>query len=349
MKRDHLLPLGLRQSLSAFGERLVSGPAPDGAILERILTDIEDLPADAVSRAAHEINAGVRLGWVRPAPRKRGVLDLFLGAPVGPPSERELMTADPRYARLFLFHSDGRIREAALDALVEPPATPFAFAAIALRLNDWAEPVRAAAVRCAERLFPLASPELTARTAIDLVDKAFRWRRWGQERQALDAVFANPAVAAHVAPLFLTGANGPLATRLRQLLRYPGFDRGLAELARDAVQPSVRAAALKCLIERKVHWPVGHGWKWIDKAYGLRRRVVLTESRELATDQDPEALIRQGLVDRSAVVRRVAADALIEHRASVRDLDQLIARMTADRSPSIRERADYMIRHPLGT
>jgi hypothetical protein len=48
-------------------------------------------------------------------------------------------------------------------------------------------------------------------------------------------------------------------------------------------------------------------------------------------------------------VRRVAADALIEHRASVRDLDQLIARMTADRSPSIRERADYMIRHPLGT
>lgn len=107
MKRDHLLPLGLRQSLSAFGERLVSGPAPDGAILERILTDIEDLPADAVSRAAHEINAGMRLGWVRPALRKRGVLDLFLGAPVGPPSERELMTADSRYARLFSFIPTG--------------------------------------------------------------------------------------------------------------------------------------------------------------------------------------------------------------------------------------------------
>jgi hypothetical protein len=339
--------LGARQNLSAFGDRLVSGPAPDGASLERVLADLEDLPAEAVSRASCEINAAMRLGWARPARTKPNrLLDLIRRA-TPPPSERELMAADPRFAWLFLFHSNGRIREAALDALADPPATPFAFAAIAFRLNDWAEPVRAAAVRCAERLFPLASPELTARTAIDLVDKAFKWQRWGQERQALDAVFANPEVAARVAPLFMTGASGPLATRLRQLLRYPGFDGDLAELARDAVQPSVRATALKCLIDRKASWPIGLGWRWIDKTYGMRERIILTDSRDLAVDQDPGTLIREGLADRSAVVRRVAADALIERRASIRDADQLITRMTADRSPSIRERADYMIRHPL--
>lgn len=347
MKRDYLLSLSARQSLSAFGDRLVSGPAPDSASLEQVLAHLGDLPAEAVSRASYEINAAMGLGWPRSARTKlNGVLDLLRPA-APPPSERELMAADPRYAWLFLFHSNGRIRETALDVLADPPATPFAFAAIAFRLNDWAEPVRAAAVRCAERLFPLASPELTARTAIDLVDKAFKWQRWGQERQALDAVFANPEVAARVAPLFMTRASGPLATRLRQLLRYPGFDGDLAGLARGAVQPSVRATALKCLIDRKASWPVGLGWKWIDKAYGVRQRIVLTDSRDLAVDQDPEALIRQGLADRSAVVRRVAADALIERRASIRDVDQLVARMTTDRSPSIRERADYMIRHPL--
>jgi hypothetical protein len=348
MKRDYLLPLGARQNLSAFGERLVAGPAPDSASLERVLANLDDVPAEAVSRASYEITAAMQLGWSRPKPRKLGRLLGLLGLmPPPSPSERELMAADPRYAWLFLFHSNGRIREAALDALVDPPATPFAFAAIALRLNDWAQPVRAAAVRCAERLFPLTSPELTARTAVDLVDKASSWQRWEQERQALDAVFANPAVAARVAPLFLKGTKGPLATRLRQLLRFPTFDGDLAEFARDAVQPSVRATALKCLIDRKASWPVGHGWKWIDKAYGFRQRIVLTDSRELAVDQDPETLIRQGLTDRSAAVRRVAADALMERRAAIRDADQLIACMAADRSPSIRERADYMIRHPL--
>ncbi len=257
------------------------------------------------------------------------------------------MAADPRYAWIFLFHFNGRVREAALDALVDPPATPFAFAAIALRLNDWAQPVRAAAVRCAERLFPRTAPDLSAWTALALVDKAFEWGRWGEERQALDAVFANPEVAARVAPLFLTRANGPLAARLRRLLRYPGFDGDLPNLARAAVQPSVRATALKCLIDRKVSWPVGHEWRWIDKTYGWRQRILLLDSRPLVVDQDVDTLIRQGLADRSAVVRRVAADALVEHRSSVRGVDELIARMAADRSPSVRERADYMVRHPL--
>lgn len=350
MKREYLLSLETRRRLSALGVRLASGPAPDRAVLDRVLADLEGLPAEAVARVAHEINAEMRLGWFQ-APRRKpvGILSLFQPAPPKPPSERQLMAADPRYAWIFLFHANGRVRQAALDALVDPPTTPFAFAAIALRLNDWAQPVRAAAVRCAERLFSKTAPDLSAPAALALVNKAFEWGRWGDERQALDAVFANPEVAARVAPLFLTRANGPLSTQLRRLLRYPGFDGDLPQLARDAVQPSVRATALKCLIDRKVSWPVGHGWRWIDKTYGWRQRVVLLDSRPLVVDQDIETLIRQGLADRSGVVRRVAADALIEHRPSLSGVDELVTRMAADRSPSVRERADYLIRHPLET
>jgi hypothetical protein len=348
MKRDHLLSEDLRQRLSAIGDRLASGAPPEHAILERMIADLALLPDESVSRVWYEINAAMRLGWTRSTPPKFLSLLSRLYQPLPEAlSERDLLAGDPLYAWLFLFHSDGRIREAALDRLADPPTTAFFFAAIALRLNDWAEQVRAAAVRCAERVFPLVSPDLAARAALPLIDKAFQWERWSDERQALDAVFANPAVLAQMFPLFMTGSNGPLATRLRQLLRYPGLDRDLPELARGAVQPSVRANALKCLIDRKVSWPIGHDWKWIDKAYNLRQRIVLTDSRPIVPDQAPEVFIRMGLDDRSAVVRRVAADAVIENRTTLSDVDVLVARMAADRSPAIRERADYMIRHPL--
>jgi hypothetical protein len=129
-------------------------------------------------------------------------------------------------------------------------------------------------------------------------------------------------------------------------LRYPGIDQHLPRLAAAAVQPSVRAVAYQCLISGKATWSVGYGWVWIDKVYGLRRRVPKIEARDIQRPRPTLDLIREAARDKSSIVRIVAADALIAARSQLPDEDALIALMAGDRSPAIRSRADYMMRHP---
>ena len=86
-----------------------------------------------------------------------------------PRTDTEQLLQNPRLGLLFLFHRDGRVREAALVRLVEGLPSPFLFAAVAWRLNDWAEPVRAAAAACAARCFPRTPPEVVARCATALL------------------------------------------------------------------------------------------------------------------------------------------------------------------------------------
>jgi HEAT repeat protein len=57
-----------------------------------------------------------------------------------------------------------------------------------------------------------------------------------------------------------------------------------------------------------------------------------------------EALIAQGARDRSAVVRRVAAGGLIQHRSSVSNLDEVVQLLAGDKSASVRERAEFVLR-----
>jgi len=336
-----ILPADLQATLARIAVDLDDETKPSSADLDAALKGLESLPAITVSTAAYEIRDATRMNWWT-APRP------FL---VQPFTHRQtpamLMAKEPGFAWLFLFHGDGRVRQAALDHLESPPTSPFALAALAWRLNDWAVEVRAAARAAAERLLPATSPEVIAAVAIDLLDREFHWSRWTDEMAPLNMAFSRPDVAAALAKIFLRSPNGPLANRLRYVMRYPAYEIWLPSLAQDAVQPGVRATALKYLITKRVSWPTGFEWKWIDKAYGERRRVMALGSRPIEPAQSPEQLIVQGLHDSSPVVRRVAADALIEHRGRMSGVGELIIRLASDRNPSLRERADYMIRHPL--
>jgi hypothetical protein len=330
-RRSVLSPL-LSAQLSAVRTR--PGYAPSDVELKDILAGFSALPANSIVDASREIVGAI--GW-----HELSLLDQLFSK-----SERQLMKKNPDHAWLFLFHRSGYVREAALDAIDSPPASPFFVAALAWRLNDWVKPVRQAAVRCAHRVFPKTGPDIAAVSAPYLLGRGLVWARWREESKLLDTLFGRRDVMAAIAVGMQINATGPLASCLRHALRYPEIDEHLPRLATAAVQPSVRATAYQCLISGKARWLVGFEWVWEDKVYGLRRRIPKLETRDIKRDQPVVDFVAKGINDKSDFVRKVAADAMIAVRTQIPDDGVLVAHLAKDRSPVVRSRADFMLRHP---
>lgn len=122
------------------------------------------------------------------------------------------------------------------------------------------------------------------------------------------------------------------------------MDRHLPTLARIALQPAVRAKSMRCLIEGRATWPDGYAQQWISKPLGLSRRVAVTGGRDMLRKEPLEGLLRLGAADRSPMVRKIVASALIEHRAVAAILPELVSRLAADRSSAVRGRIAFLLR-----
>jgi hypothetical protein len=339
--RRGTLPPQLAEQLRLLGARLGSG-VPRSQ-LDEVLSGLSALPAESVVHVSREIADTAKLGWWKPR-RKSGWLKKLFGLPL---SEKDLLKRDPDYGWLFLFHYDGYVREVALDAIARPPASPFMLAALAWRLNDWVKPVRQAAIRCAQRVLPLTGDEIASVTARYLLDRRFAWGRWNEESDVLDLVLARAGVMAALATELREASTGPLPICLRQALRYPAIDAHLPHLAARAIQPAVRALAYKCLLNGEALWPSGYEWQWIDKVYGLRRRVIKFDSRPVVRARPLAELMRDALRDKSPKVRVAAAAALSKVRSQLGNTDALVRELAQDRSAGVRLYADYMLRNPV--
>jgi hypothetical protein len=260
------------------------------------------------------------------------------------PRAMALMRQHPSLAWLLTFHWNGRIREPALRALDEPPATASEFIAIALRLNDWVSAVRASAREAASRLFPLTSPDVVAAAAPYLLARRFSWTRWDDEADVLDDALTRPDVAEQLAKSIGELRVGPGGSILRMAARFPPLDPYMPDLARHARHPSVRAVALEMLVAGQARWTIGYNWTWVDKTYGIQKRIAVTAARPLSLTLNVEPLIRDALTDRFAAVRKVAADALYEKRAIIDDAMALARSMLGDVSHPVRERAEFLVR-----
>jgi hypothetical protein len=352
---------------SALSPRLVAKLASLGTRIEQsdheledVLAELSSLPANLVVRASREIAAAARLGWWQPQTLPQRVVAvsrprlvwrrfMFKSTPRRVHSDQELLEINHNYAWLFLFHPNGYLREAALDRITAPPTSPFFFSALAWRLNDWVGAVRKAAERCAARILDQTDFEVAAAAALYLLDRRHAWGRWSDESKVLDRAFERKEVIAALAIQLQQRATGPLAACVRHALQYPNVDEHLPRLAAAAVQPSVRAVAYQCLISGKATWSVGWEWAWIDKVYGLRRRVPKLATRDIGRIRPAAEFIREAACDKSPFVRKVAADALIAARSQLPDEEALISHMAEDRSSAIRSRADFMRRHPPST
>ena len=319
------------------------GARPGGSDqeLRDVLAGLSSLPPRLIVRASHEIAVAARLGWWQG--QKRSWLEWPFGKPA---SDHDLLARSHDYAWLFLFHPSGYVREAALDTISTAPTSPFFFAALAWRLNDWVEPVRQAAERCAKRVLHRTTAPVAANAALYLLDRRYAWARWRDEPKVLDAVFERKDVIAALVPLLQSHSTGALTTCLRHALRYPDIDEHLPRLAAGALQPTIRALAYRCLIFGKASWNFGFETVWINKVYGLYRSVPILGTRQIARIRPTADLIREAAYDKSPFVRRVAADALIADQSQLPDAATLIARLANDRHSAIRSRADYLLRHP---
>ena len=261
-------------------------------------------------------------------------------------SHGEQLLRTPGLEQIFLFHRDGRLREAALLRITGGLPDAFLFAAVVWRLNDWAPQVRAAAMRCAGRSFPATDAEVVARAGLAILLRQRTWRRWSEERTLVDAALAREDVAERVARLLAESRRGPLASTLRWLLRTPALDLHLSRLAETAAQPSIRAVALSTLIDGEATWPDGHAWQWVDKPNGVRRRVVVLGRRPVPSPPPLADLIGRGMADGSAAVRRAALAGVIRHLLGTAEGHTYATRLTDDPSPSVREKAEFVLRTP---
>ncbi|HEX8379731.1 MAG TPA: hypothetical protein VF619_04165 [Allosphingosinicella sp.] len=336
-----VLPEPVAASLDRVGEAL-GRPSLDPGTVEAALLALDTLPADFAERARTEIAERCRL---RSAPlRLAPVLHLLVGSSPSLTRDHHLRLVErtPGLEYLCLFHWDGFVREAALDRIRGGARSAFFFAAIVHRLNDWVGPVRSAAARCAERVFPKTAAETAAGAAVTLLGRTEQWGRWDGERLILDRAFGREDVARALAQTLRTSVTGPMPRILRHALRRPAMDRHLLDLAREAAIPAVRATALRVLVEGRATWPGGLVRKWIDKSQGLYRHVRTLEERPLERPLPLEALAQIGVADRSAPVRRVAAEALVRHHSSLANAGMLLERLLSDENPAIARRAEFV-------
>lgn len=331
-----VLPVRLQDALKSVGSKLDQQLSIEGE-LGRALQWLNELPAGAVVRAEREIANAADLHhyWRQPKPRFFGLASW--------PGHLEQLQRVQGLEYIFIFHMDGTVREAALNKIESGLPSPFLFAAIAWRLNDWALPVRIAAAECARRAFPLTSAMVVAQAAMHLLSRESSWRRWTNERNLLIETFSRSDVAAALAENIKNKQTGGVALVLRHALQNGGLDPFLETLARGAAQPAVRAVALQPLIEGYASWPTGFAWQWIDKSMGVRRRMRTFSRRPLILTLSRRTAITIGAADPSAAVKKVALDGLIRYRAEIPDANEIAEPLLSNRTASVRERAEFLL------
>lgn len=329
------IPPTLVEDLKVVAVQLRNGDAP-GPALSRALAKIAELPPATVLSARRDIAYAADLSsWQEPK--------LWPWIKRRTASHAELLQLHPQLAWLFVFHLSGYLREAAMHKISGPIDSPFLFAEILTRLNDWVYPVRVAAEQCAERTFPATNAAIVAKSSFALFLPSRNWSRWQEGRQILDATQSRQDVCAEMAARLIT-AEGNRASRIaREMLQHPHMDEHLEHLATKAKLPSVRSVAVDVLLRRRASWQTGWDWQWIDKSMGIRRRVPSYTNRTIGIAVDQNKAMRAALEDRSATVRAGALSALIAHEEDFPDAVPLAERLASDKSRKVRERAHFLL------
>ena len=241
--------------------------------------------------------------------------------------------------------ADGFRRERALRTLSGGAPNSFLLALVVRKLNDWAPQVRVAARDALPLVAEKSDPEF-------IVDVLFitlpYWDSWGRmediDKEVLMKVVLMEKVANALKKRLLTSSSGPVATIFAQAGRTTALDDFLAEISEKSVQPSLRAKAYRCQFENRFVWAEGLTWQWIDKVYGLQRRIPALKERIIPMTRPFIDNLRMATNDRSPMVRRIAGEMLIKELNNIDDEAFELANILAsDKSPSVAERGRYAL------
>lgn len=246
---------------------------------------------------------------------------------------------------LDLCHADGFRRERALRTLSVGAPNSFLFALAVRRLNDWVPQVREAAREALPSIAEASDPEI-------IVDVLFitlpYWTSWGRagekEHEVLTDIISMENVTAYLKKRLICTSSGPAATVFTQAGRTSVLDNFLSEIAESSIQPSLRAKAYRCLFEGKIIWSEGLEWKWIDKAFGVRRRVPVLKEKTIAVSRPFIDILRMAILDRSPMVRRIAGEMLIKELENICDeAFSMATQLASDISESVAERGRFAL------
>jgi hypothetical protein len=259
------------------------------------------------------------------------------------PSWSRLWRSADHVAPVLMFNRSGYAREAALRAIKQLPDTSFFLAALVWRLNDWVGPVRRAAAECAHHQFPQLSVGTVVGAAPFLLERMPSWSRWSSTPQVVLNILGRPDCLAELARSFATTIEISAAA-LRTALRFGLLDNHLLSMSRAARRPEFRAVVLKTMLDSEVTWVTRYERQWVDKRYGITRRIPVLGRRSIDRPAPVDILIREGAADRNPLVRRVAAHGLVQHATNLGPIEPFVRLFDNDKSPSVRWNIEYLVR-----
>jgi hypothetical protein len=229
--------------------------------------------------------------------------------------------------------------------LTEGAPNGFFFSLAVRRLNDWVPQVRSAG---RERLPEIASrsdPEYVVDGLWSTLPHSSSWGRMEHaDAQALADLISIDRIAQALKCRITQAPARPGDLVLAQAGRSTALDQWLGEIAATAIQPSVRAKAYRYLLERRVVWVVGRKWTWTDVKWCKGRFEPVLGELSISVSKPFLTILGSALLDRSALVRRVAADLPIKQLDSVGDDAAVLAeRVASDPSQSVAERGRFVL------
>jgi hypothetical protein len=315
------------------------------ASIRRLLAATTDAGADAEAIALYDLTARVPLRGL--GTWERRIRNELWASQPRPGMLRWLpLKKPPRFVPLLsLCSGSGFEREKALRSLAGGIPNGF-FCALAMRrLNDWVPQVRDAAREQIPLIAACSEPDY-------VVDALWytlpHWRSWGRleeaDRDALQHVVAIAQVALALKSRLCAATSGPAAVILSQAGPAGSLDRWLDDIARLAIQPSVRATAYRYLLQGRVVWIAGRRWKWIDLQWCRGRFDRILAERQIEVRRPFVELLQEASIDPAVAVRRVAGDLLIERIGSAGpSAPRLAERLASDSSPSVAERGQFAL------
>lgn len=279
------------------------------------------------------------------APQRSGWRSLI---PVRVASERTESERFPTW--LDLISRDGYVRERTLRTLAGPAPNSFFLCLSARRLNDWVPQVRAAARQAVVGLAETTDPE----QVVDMLCSVLpTWTTWGRvelsDRLVMTELLSSNGVASALRRRVTESPDGPMAAVLSQALRTAVLDGHLAQIAGQAVQPAVRAKAYRTLLRGKAIWVDGRRWQWTNIRNCQHRLTNILAERPLHQPPALLEVLNAAAADRSSLVRRVAAEALVREMGVLAGAVPSLARRFADDpSPAVAERGEFVLKRLAG-
>ena len=244
-----------------------------------------------------------------------------------------------------LCSGDGFKREKTLRTLSGAAPNSFFFALAVRRLNDWVPQVREAARDKLRDIAKDSDPEIVVDVLCVILP---HWSSWGRmedaDKQILLGITSIEKVVHSLKSRVISATSGPMASILAQTGRTEILDKYLDEIAKKAIQPSVRAKAYRCLLEKKMVWFDGRKWKWTDKQYCKGRLGPILCERAISVASPFLETLKRAVRDSSPMVRRVAGEILIQNLNLIGAESIRLAKLLAsDSSPSVAERGRFAL------